>query len=349
MKGGALETVYSDHHRLRAHQTELYGGQLVPPFEAAFRADLVRAAVAEAALGGIRPPVEHGLAPVLRVHDRGFVEFLQTAWARWQDARYEGEAIPNCFPVRRMAQRLPTHIEAQLGYYAFAAETSISSGTWEAARLAADCALTAADLVGSGQRAAFAICRPPGHHAAIDLYGGYCFLNNAAIAAQRLRDLGTGRVAVLDVDFHHGNGTQDIFYSRGDVLFASLHGEPAEAFPYFLGFADETGSGPGEGCNANYPMPRGTGYAQWRAALDDALGRVRRFGAEALVVSLGVDTFKDDPISFFRLDCDDYVDCGERIGRLGIPAVFCLEGGYGVPEIGRNAVNVLTGFEAGMP
>ena len=343
-----METVYSDRHRLRAHETELHGGQLVTPFEAAFRAELVRDAVESAGLGGIRAPAEHGLDPVLRVHDERFVSFLETAWQRWRDAGYAGEAIPNCFPARRMAQRPPSHIEAQLGYYAFAAETSISSGTWEAARLAADCALTAADLVAGGERASFAICRPPGHHAGIDLYGGYCFLNNAAIAAQRLRDGGAARVAVLDVDFHHGNGTQDIFYARDDVFFASLHGEPAEAFPYFLGYANETGAGRGAGHNANYPLPRGTTYAQWRAALDDALARVRRSGAEALVVSLGVDTFKNDPISFFMLECDDYLDCGERMGRLAVPTVFCLEGGYGVPEIGRNAVNVLQGFEAGI-
>ncbi|MFZ1682467.1 MAG: histone deacetylase family protein, partial [Rhizobiaceae bacterium] len=194
---------------------------------------------------------------------------------------------------------------------------------------------------------AFALCRPPGHHAARDMYGGYCFFNNASVVADMFRSDGAARVAVLDIDFHHGNGTQDIFWERGDVFFASLHGHPEDAYPYFIGYADERGAGAGEGTTANYPMRPGTGYGEWSAALDHAIARIRAFGAEALVVSLGVDTYKEDPISFFRLDSPDFTDCGRRIARLGLPTVICMEGGYAIEAVGVNTVNVLEGFNDG--
>ena len=244
-----------------------------------------------------------------------------------------------------MTQRRPNSITGKLGYYAMAGETSISHGTWEAAHAAADVALTGASQIKAGARAAFALCRPPGHHAARDLYGGYCFLNNAAIAAQYLRDTGAARVAILDVDFHHGNGTQDIFYDRPDVLYISLHGDPAEAFPYFSGFADETGTGVGAGFTLNLPLPPGTEFGAWQDALRAALLRIENFRADALVVSLGVDTFAEDPISFFRLQSADFSTYGRMIGACALPTLFVLEGGYAVGEIGVNVVNVLTGFE----
>jgi acetoin utilization deacetylase AcuC-like enzyme len=244
-----------------------------------------------------------------------------------------------------MAQRCPSNITGRLGFYAMAGETSISAGTWEAALAAADVAVTAAAQLRKGERAAFALCRPPGHHAARDLYGGYCFLNNAAIAAQFLRDQGAARVAILDVDFHHGNGTQDIFYDRADVLYVSLHGDPAQAFPYFSGFADEVGAGAGAGYNLNLPLPPATGFDAWADALTAALERIRRFGADALVVSLGVDTFAQDPISFFKLESADFTRYGRMIGGCKLPTLFVFEGGYAVAEVGVNAVNVLSGFE----
>jgi acetoin utilization deacetylase AcuC-like enzyme len=243
-----------------------------------------------------------------------------------------------------MAVRRPNSITGKLGYYAMAAETSISAGSWEAACASADVALTAAARLATGERGAFALCRPPGHHAARDLYGGYCFLNNAAIAAQYLRDHGNERVAILDVDFHHGNGTQDIFYARSDVLYCSIHGDPLDAFPYFAGYADEIGSGEGTGYNLNLPLPRGTDFRVWRAALETALARIVKFAPGALVVSLGVDTFENDPISFFKLKTDDFARYGRLISALGLPTLFVLEGGYAVAEIGVNAVNVLQEF-----
>jgi acetoin utilization deacetylase AcuC-like enzyme len=338
-------TVFSEQHLLRNVRTELYGGELVAPHECPERAQIVLERVRSIGLGEVLSPQGFGLAPVLRVHDEHYVEFLASAWKEWVAAGNRGEAIPDCWPARRMAQRRPESISGKLGFYAFAGETSIGEGSWEAARAAADVALTGAQRLSAGAPGAFALCRPPGHHAARDLYGGYCFLNNAAIAAQHLRDLGAARVAVLDVDFHHGNGTQDIFYDRADVLYASLHGDPADAFPYFSGYADEAGCGAGEGFTLNLPLPRGTAFAAWRAAFAVALARIRDFGAEALVVSLGVDTFVADPISFFRLESPDFAAYGRMIGESRIPTLFVLEGGYAVAEIGVNAVNVLSGFE----
>jgi acetoin utilization deacetylase AcuC-like enzyme len=338
-------SIFSAQHALRNAQTELYGGQLVRPHECPERAEIVLERIRAVGLGEVRAPASHGLAPVLRVHDAEFVEFLESAWADWVAAGNAGEAIPDCWPARRMAQRRPHSITGRLGYYAMAGETSISPGTWEAARAAADVALTGANHLSKGARSAFAVCRPPGHHAARDLYGGYCFLNNAAIAAQSLRDQGATRVAVLDVDFHHGNGTQDIFYDRPDVLYVSLHGDPTEAFPYFSGYADETGSAAGAGYNLNLPLPRATAFAAWADALGAGLTRIASFRPDALVVSLGVDTFAGDPISFFRLQSADFSTYGRMIGERKLPTLFVFEGGYAVAEVGVNAVNVLAGFE----
>jgi acetoin utilization deacetylase AcuC-like enzyme len=338
-------TVFSTDHLLRNPRTELYGGELVRPHESPERAQIVLERIETQHLGPVIAPVHFDAAPLLRVHDAQYVEFLKQAWSDWVAAGNRGEAIPDCWPARRMTQRRPNSITGKLGFYAMAGETSISRGTWEAARAAADVALTAASQIKEGADAAFALCRPPGHHAARDLYGGYCFLNNAAIAAQYLRDTGAARVAILDVDFHHGNGTQDIFYDRADVLYVSLHGDPADAFPYFSGYADETGTGAGDGFNMNFPLPAGTEFNAWQEALSAALTAIAKFRADALVVSLGVDTFAEDPISFFRLQSADFSTYGRMIGAGDLPTLFVLEGGYAVGEIGINVVNVLSGFE----
>ena len=338
-------TVFSADHLLRSPRTELYGGELVAPHESPQRAQIVLERIQSQRIGQVIAPARFGAAPLLRIHDPEYIEFLKQAWGEWVAAGNRGEAIPDCWPARRMLQRRPNSITGKLGYYAMAGETSISHGTWEAACAAADVALTGASQIKEGAHAAFALCRPPGHHAARDLYGGYCFLNNAAIAAQYLRDAGAARVAILDVDFHHGNGTQDIFYDRPDVLYITLHGDPAEAFPYFSGFADETGAGAGAGFTFNLPLPPGTEFGAWQDALRAALMRIENFRADALVVSLGVDTFAEDPISFFRLQSADFSTYGRMIGACGLQTLFVLEGGYAVGEIGVNVVNVLTGFE----
>jgi acetoin utilization deacetylase AcuC-like enzyme len=217
-----------------------------------------------------------------------------------------------------------------------------------AARAGAHCALSAAQQLVQGDRAAFALSRPPGHHAGADFFGGYCFLNNAALAAQNLLDMGKGagitKVAVLDIDYHHGNGTQAIFYDRPDVFFVSIHGDPRTEYPFYLGHSDERGVGAGLGTNLNLPLPRGTGFDAWSKALDTALNAIAQFAADALVVSLGMDTFVGDPISGFTLTSADYLRVGQRIAAAGLPTAFVFEGGYAVAEVGVNAVNVLEGF-----
>ena len=341
-----MKTIYSEDHRLQDGKAELIDGKLMPCFEMPKRAEYIIGRVREVGLGEVLAPEDFGRAPLERVHSADFLGFLETAWEAWRAAGRDWDALPLNWQVRGMrADRVPETIDGKLSYFSFDAGTPITAGTWRAASSAANVALTGQKLVAQGERAVFALCRPPGHHAGADTYGGYCFLNNAAIAAQAFRDRGAARVAILDVDYHHGNGTQAIFYARDDVFFASLHGHPAQEFPYFLGYDDETGAGAGEGFNRNYPLRWGTGWEPWSQALDDACRRIAELGAEALVISLGVDTFKDDPISQFKLDTPDYLEIGRRIAALGLPTLFVMEGGYAVEAIGINAVNVLTGFE----
>jgi acetoin utilization deacetylase AcuC-like enzyme len=340
-------TVHTDRHRLHHPSGELSGGALIPPVESPARVEHILARVRETGLGAIVEPDATALEAAGRIHDPDYLSFLEQAWEAWQREGFTGEAIPGSWPARGMSGRRPERIEGRLGHYALAADTAIMSGTWAAARAAAEVALTAQSRIADGAAAAFALCRPPGHHAARDLYGGYCFLNNAAIAAQALLDRGAARITVLDIDFHHGNGTQSIFYDREEVQFVSLHGDPRHAFPFYLGYADEIGAGPGEGFNHNFPLPPGADYDLWSRALAEARNRVRAFAPDVLVISLGVDTFARDPISFFRLASEDYLRVGAAIADLKRPTLFVMEGGYAVEEIGINTVNVLRGFEEG--
>jgi acetoin utilization deacetylase AcuC-like enzyme len=342
--GKNMKVVYSEDHRLHFPQGELYGGEFVTPFERPSRVEYILRELKRRKMADLMAPGKLDMKSVRKVHDREFLAFLENAWADWTTAGFRGEIVPTGFAARGMRAKKPRHIDGKVGYYVLSMETCITAGTWEAACSSAAVAQTAQRLVGAGARSAFALCRPPGHHAHHDMYGGYCFLNNAAIAAQGLLDGGARRVAILDVDFHHGNGTQDIFYGRDDVLFCSLHGQPEDAFPYFLGYKDEKGAGKGEGFNINYPMPPGTGYGVWGKALADALRKIKRFKPDALIVSLGVDTFKDDPISFFKLTSDDFSSYGAQIARLKLPTLFVMEGGYAVEAIGINTVNALEGF-----
>lgn len=342
-----MKVVYSEDHRLHFPQGELYGGEFVTPFERPSRVEYILRELKRRKMADLVGPAKLDMKPVRKVHDREFLIFLENAWSEWTKAGFRGEIIPTGFAARGMRQKKPRHIDGKVGYYILSMETCITAGTWEAACSSAAVAQTAQKLVAWGARSAFALCRPPGHHAHHDMYGGYCFLNNAAIAAQGFLDSGAKRVAILDVDFHHGNGTQDIFYGRDDVLFCSLHGQPEDAFPYFLGYKDEKGSGKGEGYNINYPLPPGAKYDVWSKALADALRKIKRYRPDALVVSLGVDTFKDDPISFFKLTSDDFSTYGGAIAKLKLPTLFVMEGGYAVEAIGINTVNVLEGFLTG--
>lgn len=342
-------TIYNDRHALHQGKVEMFRGELVPCFEVPARADHVKAEIERRALGPLLAPGALPDALLAEVHAPRYLDFIAGAWDEWvalDPANAERDALPSYWPTRGMrTDVLPASFPARLGLFGFDAGTPLTAGSWAAARHGAASAFTAAQRVIGGERAAFALTRPPGHHAGADFFGGYCFLNNAAVAAQALRDAGIERVAVLDVDYHHGNGTQAIFYARDDVHFASLHADPVTDYPYYLGHADERGAGAGLGFNHNLPLPRGTDFALWRAALTSALARIAEVKAGALVVSLGVDTFEGDPISGFRLRGDDYLRMGEDLARAGLPTVFVFEGGYAVAEVGVNAVNVLEGFE----
>src|SRR5690606_31358445 len=270
---------------------ELHRAQLVPSFELPERAEYIRQSLV-AAGHALEAPRAYGLDVLLGVHDAGLVDFLRTAYPRWQAEGRGGSMLPSGFPARGLRQdRVPDGIHGAMGYYAFDAGAPIVAGTWDAAFAAAQCALTAAELVAEGERAAYALCRPPGHHAARGSYGGYSYLNNAALAAQRLRDRGFARVALLDVDYHHGNGSQDLFWERGDVLFVSRRWTADTECPYFVADADGRGAGAGEGATLNLPLLRGTTWDEYAQALDTGLDAVTGFGADALVVSLGVDTY----------------------------------------------------------
>lgn len=339
-------TIYSDNHQKRDAKTELCGGLLVEPFEKPSRMDFILERLKSQKIGDIIAPQDYGLETILKIHDAGYVSFLETCWSEWVAAGMQGEAIASSWPARRMVQKCPNDIDGKLGYYSLAAETSITQGTWEAARASANVAIEGAHRL-TKEHCLFSLCRPPGHHAALDMFGGYCFFNNAALAAQTLLDKGAKRIAILDVDFHHGNGTQDIFYERSDVLFVSLHGRPEDEFPHFLGYADETGSNAGAGYNLNLPMAKGTTFETWRKALFVAMDCIREYSPDALIVSLGTDTFEEDPISSFKLKSDDFYTYGKDLAGLNLPTQFIMEGGYAIDAIGLNTVNVLQGFENG--
>jgi acetoin utilization deacetylase AcuC-like enzyme len=341
-------TFFSNVHALHAPEYEFFRGERVACFEAPSRAEFVLAALRE---HEIRAPHVDCRSVLAQVHTPRYVAFLETAWAQWitlDAANALVQPFPSVWPVRTLRSDVePTNFTARLGLYSMDNGSPMVAGTWAAAKAGADAAASAAQLLSAGTRAAFCATRPPGHHAGADFMGGYCFLNNAAVAAQALRNSGCARVVILDVDYHHGNGTQSIFYDRADVLFVSVHGDPRTEYPFYLGHADETGAGVGAGFNLNLPLAAGTSAAQWFAALEIACTRVAQHHADALVVSLGLDTFIDDPISKFALTSDDFTRLGARIKKLGVPTIFILEGGYAAAALGTNAANVLAGFENG--
>jgi acetoin utilization deacetylase AcuC-like enzyme len=340
-----MKTFYTPAHLAHSPAFEFEAGQLTPAVEVPQRAEAVRARIEARGLGPILPPGEFGNEPALRIHDPDFVQFLSHAYDEWC-AHYPdntGDALPSVWPARGLRTRRTGDIESKLGSHTFDTATPITKGSFQAAHAAVNTVLSGAQAIQHGDRHAFALTRPPGHHASRDLFGGYCYLNNVAIAAQWLSDEGL-RLAILDVDYHHGNGTQAIFYDRPDVLFVSVHASPEFAFPHFLGFADERGQGAGAEVNLNLPLPKGTDWGGYMPALDAALKTVCDFGPDALLVSLGLDTFENDPICGFRLRTEEYLRMGETIARLGKPTLFVFEGGYNLDHLAENTVNVLEGF-----
>ena len=340
-------TIYSSKHSLRNAKTELYGGELVRPFERPERMNYILDEIKNQKLGKIKHPKEIDFGIINKVHDEDYINFLNVAWNEWIKEGFKGEAIPNIWPSRSMDSKIiPNFIEGKLGYYSLAGETSISEGSIEAAYESVKVVITASEMLQNNNISnIFSLCRPPGHHASQNQFGGYCFFNNVAIAAEHFKTKGAKKIFILDVDFHHGNGTQSIFYDRSDVFYASLHGDPMYAFPYFLGHADEEGIGTGQGYNKNYPMLPGTTYDIWSEALDDSIKKISTFNPEILIISLGVDAYENDPISFFKLKSEDFIDLGKRLSKLKIPTLFVMEGGYAIKDIGVNTVNTLKGFE----
>lgn len=350
-----MRAVWTAEHRLHQPSGEVWIGVPIEGDETPPRGEVMREVIES--LGVVlEPPSPHGSAPILAVHDPGMVGYLETAYEEWEAAGYledpgQDRVVAYVFPhpdaVGMTTSHWPASPAARAGVYCMDTTTVIGPGTQEAARAAADACLTAADLVLGGERRAYAAVRPPGHHAGTTFFGGSCYLNNAAIAAQHLVSSGVSRVGIIDIDAHHGNGTQQIFYDRDDVFYGSIHVDPGAGwFPHFAGFADEVGEGPGRGHNRNIPLAPGTETGGWLAALARLLEEVAGRLPEAAVVSLGVDAWVDDPESPLRVGTEGFTRAGEMVAELDVPVVFVQEGGYDLDHLGRLVVAVLAGFEA---
>lgn len=340
-----MKLIYSEDHRGHAGAMEMRYDEMIPMSECPERMDAIMVALKEAGFSDVVAPNKHGLDVVYQIHDPAFVTFLQRCYPLWEQEFGPGRfATAYTFGMRGMDQVPNGSIHSMLSCYTFDVCAPFVEGTWKAIDAAKDIALTGVELMQAGERAVFSVCRPAGHHASQDLAGGYCYLNNAAIATQAHRNAGARRVAILDIDYHHGNGTQRIFYDRSDVLFVSLHCRPQDEYPFLMGYDTELGEGPGKGYNVNLPMPRGTDYAWWGQALQVALDRISAYAPDVLVVSLGVDTFEGDPVGGFVLQSSNYLDIGKRINGLSLPTHFVMEGGYEMSALGRNVANVITGF-----
>jgi acetoin utilization deacetylase AcuC-like enzyme len=322
-----------------APSIEIHNGRIEPCAETPARAQAILDAI-----GPTELPRDHGEAPILRVHPRDYVDFLKSAYPDWLAAGREGDALPYAFPIAHRRPLRLDRIDARLGRYAYDTCTPVSEGTWTSAYWNVQTALSALGILDEGERSAFALCRPPGHHCGADYMGGYCYLNSAAIAAEAAIAAGKRKVAILDIDYHHGNGTQDIFYARGDVFFASIHADPATDYPFYWGHADETGEGEGEGATLNLPLPRGTTRAAFQQALDTALERIAAFGPDLLICCYGADTFAGDPISHFAIQTQDYAAIASSIASLGLPTLVVMEGGYAVDALGANVAAFLSGM-----
>ena len=328
----------------RAHDPEFFlsSGAQYPCPEQPARVDALLSGVRR--LGGpVVAPPDSGIEPIRAVHPDRYLTFLQTIYPRW--SRIEGasaEVIPNIHPANR-TDGYPKSAVGQAGFHMTDTSCPISAETWGAAYRSAQSAIHAADLVLGGERSVYALCRPPGHHAFAELAGGFCYLNNSAIAAQRLTAAGR-KVAVLDVDLHHGNGTQGIFYDRGDVLTVSIHAHPERYYPFFWGYPGETGEGAGEGANLNLCLERGTGDEGFLVALGQGLERMAARGADTLVLALGLDTFEGDPFAGLKVTTPGFARIGRAVASAGLPTVIVQEGGYLCPELGDNLAAVLSGW-----
>jgi acetoin utilization deacetylase AcuC-like enzyme len=351
-----MRVVYSPDHLAHDVVTETVLGAVIPANEVAERAERIRAALEADGGFSLEAPTDHGTEPILAVHDPGLLRYLEEAWPSARAQSLDRPfLIADTYPNFRMFEGMSPEFLAsrpetgnaggRAGWWGLDTANPLVAGTYRAARSAVDVALTTADLVLGGERAAYGLCRPPGHHAARSMAGGYCFFNNAAIAAEAIAGATGQAVAILDVDYHHGNGTQQIFWRRGDVRYVSIHADPDHDYPYFLGRADETGEGPGAGENCNLPLAPGTDDGAYLAATDRALEVVDAAPGSVIVVSLGFDTYGLDPIGTFGLTTAAYHEIGRRTAALGRRLVILLEGGYHRPSLGENARAWLRGAE----
>jgi acetoin utilization deacetylase AcuC-like enzyme len=336
-----MKVFYSEEHRKHEPPFEVFDGGLRTPYlENSDRMDRILQALQPEDWTQLCEPRNFGLDPILAVHDRDYIDFLASCWTEWQasEAADKSVLLPATFALRRHPQK-PTGLLGRAGYYLMDLSACIVAGTYGAAVASANCAMNAAEAVSTGERTAFALCRPPGHHAGRDYAGGYCFINNAAVAANWLSR--QGKVALLDIDYHCGNGTQDIFYDRSDVLTVSIHADPNFEYPHFWGYAQETGAGPGMGFHKNIPLAKGTDDARYLSALEEALGLIRSHRPKTLVVSAGMDVYAADPLGTIDVTTDGIGEMGKRIASLGLPTVVVMEGGYANEMLGTNILRFL--------
>ncbi|MBA2570955.1 MAG: histone deacetylase family protein [Chloroflexi bacterium] len=345
-----MKVVHSEAHRAHTYAHEVTGGLPTRAWETVARAEAIRAAL-EAVGHDLRAPADHDAAAITAVHDPAMLRYLETAWSDWRaNGLDRATIVPDTLPLAGYRAGMGAATEpaspcGRIGYWCFDTMTPIVEGTYPAARGAVDVALSTASLVMDGASAAYGLCRPPGHHAARAMFGGYCYFNNAAIAAQWLVERSGARIGVLDVDIHHGNGTQQIFYDRPDVAYASLHADPMRMYPYFSGHADERGAGAGLDATFNQPLPAGADDTTYLRALERALDWLLDRTDGPLVVSLGLDTYRDDPIGDFALTTPLYRVCGARTAGTRRPLVILQEGGYDVATLGENVREWLAGVE----
>ncbi|MEP7134202.1 MAG: histone deacetylase family protein [Chloroflexota bacterium] len=339
-----MKIFYSEKHRQHEPPFEIFdGGVRVPYLENPDRMDKILNALRGVKWAEIREPMNFGLDPLRAVHDQEYLDFLASAWTEWLATHPKDPStlLPATFALRREPHK-PKSLLGRAGYYMMDLSACIVAGTYSAALASANCALNAAEIVVSGQRSAFALCRPPGHHAGKDYAGGYCFINNAAVAANWLSS--KGPVAVLDIDYHCGNGTQDIFYARDDVFTVSIHADPDYEYPSYIGYADERGRGRGFGYHHNFPLPAGTGDDAYLGTLDQALQKIREFKPRYLVLSAGMDIYADDPLGTIKVTTDGIGKIAKRIAELGLPTVIIMEGGYANEMLGKNMLAFLSPF-----
>jgi acetoin utilization deacetylase AcuC-like enzyme len=339
-----MKIFYSEKHRQHYPPFEVFdGGVRVPYLENPDRMDQIRGALRSVKWADILEPSNFGLDPILAVHDKEYLDFLASAWIQWlsSDPQDSTTLIPATFALRRQPRK-PKSLLGLAGYYIMDLSACMVEGTYEAALASANCALNAAQAVADGEQASFALCRPPGHHAGKDYAGGYCFINNAAVAANWLSS--KGHVAILDIDYHAGNGTQDIFYPRDDVLTISIHADPDFEYPHFIGFADERGRGRGFTFHHNFPLPKGTGDAEYLDTLEKAINLIRDYKPAYLVVSAGMDIYADDPLGTIKVTTEGIGKIGRQIASLDLPTVIVMEGGYANEALGRNVLALLSAF-----